>query len=282
MKALSVCFAVLSLSTGLLAESEDGSFERTLSVSGQVDLDVKTDSGGISISRGSSGSVRIHGILKANHGWFGSGDVMNRIRELERNPPIEQNGNHLRIGYVGERGLLQGISLRFEIETPAETQVHARADSGGIKVEGVQGPVDCKTDSGGIAVHDISNTVHATADSGGIHVSNTGPLTAHVDSGGIEAYGINGAIEAQADSGSVRVEQTSPAAITAKAESGGVTVRLAPGAGYDVRAGTGSGHVSVPEMTVHGSFSTNHVEGTIRGGGPLVNVHADSGSVSID
>ena len=273
---------MLCLSTGLFARSEDGSFERTLSVSGQVDLDVKTDSGGISIFKGSSGSVRIHGILKADHDWFGSGDVLNRIHELERNPPIEQNGNRLRIGYVHERGLLHGISLRFEIETPAETQVRARADSGGIKVEGVNGPVDCKADSGGITIDDTPGAVHAAADSGGVHVSNAGSLFARVDSGGIEAYGIKGTIDAQADSGSVRVAQTSPAAITAKAESGGVTVKLAPGAGYDVRADTESGRVSVPEMTVHGSFSPSHVEGTIRGGGPLVSVHADSGSVAID
>ena len=62
----------------------DGSFDRSLSVSGPVDLDVRTDSGGLTVRAGSSGSVRIHAVLKAQHGWFDAGDVEARIRELER------------------------------------------------------------------------------------------------------------------------------------------------------------------------------------------------------
>jgi len=274
---------VFVFAAGLLAEEQEGSFERSLTVSGAVDLDVKTDSGGITVRQGSSGTVRIHAILKTEHGWFSSGDAEGRIRELERHPPVEQNGNRVRVGYVSDRGLLKGISMRLEIETPAGTQLRARADSGGIRVEGVQGPVDCKTDSGGIEIEDVSATVHAAADSGGIRVRNVkGSLFAHVDSGGIEASGIEGSIDAQADSGAVRLEQTTAAPINAKVDSGGVTVRLARGAGYDVSAETDSGRISVPEMTVRSGFSAHHIEGKVGGGGPLVKVHAESGSVTID
>ncbi len=274
---------LLTMTAGLLTAAEEGSFEKSLTVSGPVDLDVKTDSGGITIRQGSSGSVSIHAILKADHGWFGSsGDVEARIRELERHPPVEQNGNHVRVGYVPGNEL-KDISMRLEIETPADTQLRARADSGGIRVEGVRGPVDCKTDSGGIEIHDVSANVHAAADSGGIHVRNVkGALFAHVDSGGIEATGIAGSIDAQSDSGRVNLAQTTAAPINAKAESGGVTVTLAHGAGYDIDADTDSGRISIPEMTVHSSFSSHHVEGKVAGGGPLVKIQADSGSVTID
>jgi hypothetical protein len=282
MNALVLSILIFVFAAGLFAGEQEGSFEKSLTVSGEVDLDVKTDSGGITVRPGSAGTVHIHAILKAEHGWFSSGDVEGRMRELERHPPVEQNGNRVRVGYVSDSGLLKGISMRLEIETPANTQLHARADSGGIRVEGVAGPVDCKTDSGGIDIDDVSATVRAAADSGGIHVRNVkGSLFAHVDSGGIEASGIAGSIDAQADSGAVRLEQTIPAAINAKVDSGGVTVRLAPGAGYDVRAETDSGHISVPEMQVRSAFSSHHVEGKIGGGGPLVKVQAESGSVTI-
>ena len=36
-----------------------------------------------------------------------------RIRELERNPPVEKNGNQVRIGYVRDRDLLKGVSMRL-------------------------------------------------------------------------------------------------------------------------------------------------------------------------
>jgi hypothetical protein len=270
------------LAGGLLAVGEEGSFDRSLSVSGPVDLDVKTDSGGITVRQGPAGSVKIHTVLKAEHGWFGLGNAEDRIRQLEQHPPIEPTGNRVRIGYVHEPDLLKGISKRLEIETPADTEVHAHADSGGIRVSNLHGPVDCKTDSGGIDVDDVSANAHLAADLGGIHARNiNGSLYAHVDSGGIEANGISGTIDAEADSGSIRIAQTKAAPITAKADSGGVTVTLAHGAGYDVEAETGSGHISFPEMTVRSSLSQHHIEGKIGGGGPLVKVKVDSGSVTI-
>jgi hypothetical protein len=282
MNAFAPCLVVFALSTGLLA-AEDGSFDKSLTVSGIVDLDVKTDSGGITVRQGSTGTVHIHAVLKAQHGWFGWDDVEGRIHDLERHPPIEQSRDRIRVGYVRDSGLLKGISMELEIETPAGTQLRARADSGGIHVEGLQGPVDCKTDSGGINIDDVSSTVHAAADSGGIRVRNVkGSLFAYVDSGGIDATGIGGSIEAETDSGAVRLSQTSPAPIHAKAESGGVTVTLARGAGYDIRADTDSGHISTPEMTVRSAFSSHHIEGKVGGGGPLVKIQVESGSVTIN
>ncbi len=283
MTAFASGILLLLVTTGLLARPEDGSFERSLTLSGPVDLDVKTDSGGITVSQGSSGSVRIRGIITADHGWFSSGDVSARIAELERNPPIEQRGNQLRVGYVHNRELLRGISIRFEIETPGDTQLRAHADSGGIHVADIHGPVDCKTDSGGIEIFNIAAAVNAAADSGHIVAKNiNGSLLAHVDSGGIDASGIAGSIDARTESGSLRLAQTTPATINAKADSGSVTVTLAQGAGYDVSAQTDSGRISVPEMTVHSAFSSHHIEGTISGGGPLVRLKADSGSVTIN
>ena len=282
MKAL-LLFAFAALPVGLLAGAEDGSFDRTLSVSGQVDLDVNTDSGGISVTSGKSGSVHVHAILQVQNDWFGSSDVKTRLAELERNPPVEQNGSHVRIGYVRDHRLLKGISIHLEIQTPAETQLRARADSGGIRVEGLQGPVDCKTDSGGIRVRDVRADVHAAADSGGLHLDNVdGRVFARVDSGGIEAFNVAGAIEAQADSGSVRLSQTRAAPIRAKAESGGVRVELARGGDYDLSVEADSGTISVPAMTVRSGFSKHHVEGQVGKGGPMVEIRVESGSAVVE
>jgi len=282
MKPLLYSIAAIALAT-VSAVAQEGSFDRSLSVSGPVNLEVKTDSGGIKVRNGSGSTVRVHAYLKADHGWFGGGDATDRIREIERNPPVEQNGNQIRIGFVHDRNLLRGISMRFEIETPEDTQVHARADSGGVGVEGVRGPVDAKTDSGGIHVENVKGEVHAAADSGGVHLANiSGAIYARADSGGIEASDIGGGIDAQTDSGSVHLSQTQAGPIRAKADSGGISIKLAPKAGYDVSIETDSGHISIPEMTVHSSFSSHHVEGKVRGGGPSVDVRASSGSVSVE
>lgn len=246
-----------------------------------MDLDLATDAGGIYVIPGPAGSVRIRGILKAGGNWFNNGDVERRIRELEAHPPIEQAGNSIRVA-VRDRSLLRGIAMRLEIEAPLESRLRARADSGGIEVRGIKGPIDCKTDSGGIRASEIGGEVRAAADSGGIHIRRVnGPVYAHGDSGGIEALEIAGSVDAGADSGGVRISQSTPAPVKARTDSGGVDITLARTSGYDIRARAGSGRVTAADVTVSGMISRHEVNGRLRGGGPLVDVSADSGNVDI-
>jgi hypothetical protein len=275
-------FALFAIALGFgQAQHTDGSFQRSLSVTGFVDLDLATDAGGIYVVPGPPGAVRIRGILRAENSWFGRANVEDRIRQLEAHPPIEQSGNTIRVA-VRDRSLLRGISMRLELEVPHDSRVRARADSGGIDVRGVKGPVDCRTDSGGIHVAEIDGEVRAAADSGGVHVRRVnGPVYARADSGGIEALDIAGSVDALADSGGVQVSQTTPALIRTRADSGGTVITLARAGGYDIKAHAESGGISAPEVAATGAVSKHDVNGRIRGGGPLVDARADSGHINI-
>jgi len=284
MKRFFLSLAAVCFSLTLGRAQSERTFERSLNVSGPVSLDINTDSGGIEVTRGSPGGVHIRGYLRASHGWFeGGGDVDDRMRRLADNPPIQQSGNTIRLGYVNDKLLLKGISLRFEISAPPDTQVRARVDSGGIRVEGVKGPIDCKADSGGIDISSADADVRAETDSGGIHIHDIrGPVYARADSGGIDALNIRGAIDVSTDSGGIHMSQTAPAPVRARADSGGATLRLAPGGGYDVHLHSDSGRVQVAEMTVHGTISEHRYEGTVRGGGPRVDIDVDSGNIDVE
>jgi len=275
-------FALIAILAGLCyAQRTEGSFERTLKVTGPVDLDLTTDAGGIYVTPGPPGAVRIRGILKAENNWLFRSNVESSIRELEAHPPIGQTGNSIRVS-VGDRSLLRGISMRLEVEAPHDSRLRARADSGGIEVRGIQGPLDCHTDSGGIRASEIDAEVRAGADSGGIHIRRVnGPVYARTDSGGIEALEIAGSIDAEADSGGIRVSQTAPAAIKTRADSGGADITLARTGGYDLRARAGSGRITAADVTVSGTISRHEVNGRIRGGGPLLDVRSDSGNINI-
>lgn len=276
-------FALLAIAVGLCyAQRTDGSFERTLNVTGFADLELTTDAGGIDVVPGPPGTIRIRGILKAENNWFHRReDVESHIRELEAHPPIVQNGNSIRVE-VRDRSLLRGISMRLEVETPPDSRLRARADSGGIDVRGIKGPVECHTDSGGIHASEIASEVRATADSGGIHIRRVnGPVYAHADSGGIEAMEISGSVDAEVDSGGVRVSQTAPAPIKARSDSGGADITLARTGGYDIRAHADSGAITAPNVTVSGQISRHQVNGKLRGGGALVDVRTDSGHIDI-
>jgi hypothetical protein len=268
---------------GALAQRPEGGFDRNLTVSGPVELDLMTDSGGIVVTPGAAGTVHVRAILKGHSGRWDRGSVEDRIRAIERNPPIEQVGNRIRVGHLSDPTLLKGVSMRLEIQTPAETRLRAQADSGGIRVQGIRGPVECQTDSGGIEADQIGAEVRATADSGGIRLRDIqGSVFARADSGGIQAINVGGPADIETDSGGIELSQTSAAPVRARADSGGANVRLAASAGYDVEVASDSGRVTVPEMTIRGSFSRRHMAGKVRGGGPLVDVRVDSGNVVIE
>jgi putative adhesin len=275
-------FSLFAIALGLCyGQRIDGSFERTLNVSGFVDLDLATDAGGIYVIPGPSGTVHIRGILKAGDSWFNRGGVESRIRELEAHPPIEQTGNTIRVGRL-DRSLLKGIAMRLEVEAPPDSRLRAHTDSGGIEVRGIKGPVDCHTDSGGIRASEIDGEVRAAADSGGIHIRRVnGAVYARADSGGIEALEVAGSVDAGVDSGGIRVSQTTPALIKTRTDSGGVDITLAGAGGYDLRAYAGSGRITAANVAVSGTISRHQVNGRLRGGGPLVDVRADSGNIDI-
>src|SRR5664279_4886197 len=100
MKSILHLLASFLLGACVALASEPGVFDRTLSVSGSVELDVRSNPGGIVITACSAKSVRVHAVIKPIYGEYDLGLAEANIRSLERDPPIEQVGNRIRIGYV--------------------------------------------------------------------------------------------------------------------------------------------------------------------------------------
>src|SRR5690242_21379787 len=98
MRYSALALAAAILAAGVLSAEEQGSFEKTLTVTGPVDLDVVTDSGGITVMTGPAGSVRVHAMLKAQHGFLDFNNAEAHIREVERHPPVVDSGNGVRVG----------------------------------------------------------------------------------------------------------------------------------------------------------------------------------------
>src|ERR1700681_4176570 len=143
--AFATALVVFFASTIVFASTPQGSFEKTLTVSGPVDLDVLTHSGDVTVRAGSSGSVLIRGkIYVGNHWLRGNRDA--DVHEIEQHPPIRQEGNNIHIDYVN----MKNISVDYEISVPADTTVRTRSGSGDQIVEGTHGNLDTQTGSGAV------------------------------------------------------------------------------------------------------------------------------------
>lgn len=89
---------------------------------------------------------------------------------------------------------------------------------------------------------------------------------------------VSGRVEAETESGGIRIFQTQPAAIHARADSGGADIVLIQTGGYDITARSESGRVTAENITPNGKPSRGALDG---GGRPLVDVRIDSGAVTI-
>ena len=114
MEKLLLATAMLALALPALAS--EATFDRTLSVSGRVELSVATGSGNVHITRGSDNQVHVFGKVHSN--W---GESETRVREVAANPPIEQTGNMIRIGaHHGDwNDGMHHVSIDYQIEAPA-------------------------------------------------------------------------------------------------------------------------------------------------------------------
>ena len=283
----------------------EGSFSRTLKVTGAVDLDVNTGSGSINVRTGDVSTVQILGKIKSSDSW-GRGSSISpeeKVRRIEANPPIEQTGNTIVIGKIEDRDLQNGVSISYEITVPAATKLRSHSGSGSITVDGLSSPLEAGTGSGGITLSNIGAEVRASTGSGSIHVRGVagsfngstgsgdievqqtapGDVDLQTGSGSIDLTGVKGGVRARTGSGSIHVEGQMKGDWRLHTSSGGVTVRLPQGTAFDLAARTSSGSIQTAHpITVQGTIGRRELSGKVLGGGPLLDVSTSSGSIRIE
>jgi hypothetical protein len=262
------------------AGRSEARFERTINVDGAIALDVSMRSGLLKLRRGDDGVVIVRGLVRSHGSIFSWIYPEEHAQRIADNPPVHVSGNTIRIGDAVDRWLLRRVHFFVEIVAPAAAQIRALGDSADLRVEGIDGPVDCETDSGEIQIAGVRSEVSASSDSGSIHLRDvTGSIDVQTDSGEIEAAEIAGGIDAASDSGNLRLHQTKVAPIYARTDSGRIRIQLAQG-GYTIRVRTDESRIEIPALEQRVD-SRREVEGTIRGGGSVVAVESDSGDIEI-
>lgn len=270
-------FATLVPAAALAA---DGTFDKTLHVSGQVMLQVSTGSGYIHVSPGSGSEVHVIGHVHAN-GWGLGASADDRVHQAVSNPPIEQTGNIITIGR--HQDWMRNISIDYDITTPKGTQLEASSGSGDLRLLDLGGNLKANTGSGSVQVTGATGRVALETGSGDIRadLSGANDVKAETGSGSIHLQGVVGGLFAETGSGDIEVGGRPSSGWKLETGSGSVTVNVG-NAGFTLDASTGSGSVhSDPPITTHGSLERHHVQGDINGGGPTVRVHTGSGDIRI-
>jgi hypothetical protein len=299
-----IVLAVLLGSTlAAFASTPQGTFDKTLQVSGPVDLEVQTRSGDIIVRSGPSGSVSIHAKIFVSEHWLLGNDRQADVSEIEQHPPLRQDGNSIHIDYVNMRD----ISVDYEITVPADTTLRAHTGSGNQTIDDIRGNADLQsgsgdmqlsrltgeihvqTGSGNVRAREIAGPVRGGAGSGDLEVeeTGTGDVELHTGSGNLTVRGIQGAFHGEAGSGDITAEGRQTGTWEIRTGSGNVRVRLPGDAAFDADITTSSGTLNVDApvtMTVQGRVeeTRKRIVGKVRGGGPLLTLHTGSGDIHIE
>jgi DUF4097 and DUF4098 domain-containing protein YvlB len=226
--------------------SAEGSFDRTINVTGLVDLEVTSGSGAIEVFADGAGTVRVHGAVKARDDFRSTAE--DKMRYIETNPPIEAFGNSIRIGRIEDPVYRNNISISYEIHVPPDTKLAASTGSGSHRIEGLRREVSATTGSGSISIANVQGDVNAKTGSGEIDIhSLTGRADLQTGSGSIRATDISGSVRSGTGSGEIAlefrsVESGAPVVVAAQTGSGEIEVSGIVGS---LKASTGSGSIQV-------------------------------------
>lgn len=312
--------ALVWVSSALLFAAAEGNFDRTLKVTGAVDMDLSTGSGRVTVKTGPAGTITIHGNVRANDSWFRGEGAEERVERIIKNPPIEQNGNVIHIGRLDDPELRRNIAISYDVVVPAETRLVSKTGSGDQTIDGIHGPLEFSTGSGSLKAANIGAEVRASDGSGDVTLDAVnGSVHATTGSGRISAQRISGGFDGGTGSGDVRVQQTGEGNVKVSTGSGRVEVagvkgglvvgtgsgdidvQGQPTAGWKVETGSGTVKLQLPSnaafdlfarsssgridvnhpLTMEGAVGRHEVRGKVRGGGYLLEVRTASGDITV-
>jgi hypothetical protein len=136
-------------------------------------------------------------------------------------------------------------SVSYTIELPASTTLELRSVAGGIRVEGIDGPIEARSTAGRVVI-----------------VGGVAPLVLHSSAGGIAVQASRSQqVDASSSAGTVEIDLTrAPDRVEASSSAGGVDLALPPGeTPYAVDASTSAGGRDVQVRTDPSSPHRIHV-----------------------
>jgi hypothetical protein len=252
------------LMTATAACAAKGEFERTLPVSGPVELHVASASGDIHVRPGSDGEVHIVGHVYADNGW-GFASAADRLREVLDHPPVDQMGSVIEVGHSLH---LNNVSIDYYITVPKGTEVEANSASGDIYVEGVEGGLRAESASGDLHASGVNGTAFLHDTSGDIEASidESPNVEAQDISGDVTLHHVRGMLHASTVSGDLTVSGAPQDGWRLHTVSGDVELKTA-----------GAGPFVVHASSVSGDIHNSHGGGN----GPTVRIDTLSGDITV-
>ena len=292
-RIMAILAATLCTSVAFAAQR---TYDRSLNAPPGGRLTFDADVGSVSVVGHDAPEVVVHADLE------GSESLLNRLHiDAEQTPSGVTISAH-----VTHDGLFDWFNfgpsrVRFTIEVPRSYPVDLRTSGGGIDVRDLNASVRGKTSGGGIHVQNVAGEVKMHTSGGGIDAehldgpaelsSSGGPidvtdsagnLDLDTSGGGIRIQNDDGTVHAHTSGGSIQAELRSNRGVSLSTSGGSITLLLPQNTRASIDAETSGGRVTsdLPVTTMQFGAS-NHLQGTIGGGGAQISLHTSGGGIHI-
>jgi DUF4097 and DUF4098 domain-containing protein YvlB len=270
--------------------SAKGMEEKTLGVTGPVNLTVENDHGNVSVQAGADGQVSI----KSEKTGWGSNDADAQAALKELKVIVVQDGNNVNISVqqpvqveILEIGSEYG-SVNFTITVPKETVTDLHSSYGDVKLDGTTGKADVQSDFGNVTVTNANGEVLGESNNGtvtGQNISSEGKATFSSDFGDITLSQVSGLnVSATSANGQIDLSKVQASGLfEAHSQFGDISIR-------DSQAGTAeissnNGAIMLEKLNASGKVTVKSDFGDLR----LTGVNANSydlttqnGQISLD
>jgi DUF4097 and DUF4098 domain-containing protein YvlB len=217
---------------------------------------------------------------------------------------VDSSSGNIRLSTL-EAKLLQLTASSGDIEFShfkGET-LKVSASSGDVKIGDVQANTELQTNSGDIEARDIKGTLGAASSSGSLTLSQIeGDSTLTTNSGDVRLNGLVAThLKTTSSSGDQDLEKISGAEIDSRSSSGDITLSvldqmqnmqintssgdaklsLPASSAFALDFNTSSGDSKIDFPITYSSQDKHSMHGMVGSGGPLLDVHTSSGSLSL-
>ena len=294
---LAVCSAALAIAASSNRYKEDFHSSYPQSAGGRLSLE--NFNGSVEVTGWDQNTVDISGTKYA--------ETPELLQAVRIEASSSGNGVDVRTSRPDHRRGNAGAT--YVIRVPRRTELQSiHSSNGSIRISDIEGIAVLKTSNGSVHLSRIRGRVDAASSNGGIDVNGVdGSMALHTSNGGVRGQDVRGALDARTSNGSIRfrLRETEPGQpIKAATSNGGIELDVEHPRNNDVIASTTNGGITVrvPEITnatvsahtsshdsIHSDFgimtrgelSKHHIEGTIGGGGPKLELTTSNGNIRL-
>lgn len=280
------------------SERYTADFHHTYPLKSGGRISVENFNGSIEISGWDQDSVDISGVKYA---------ATTELRDAIK-IDIVTTGDTIHIRTVRPSERRGNMGAKYVIKAPRRTELERIISSNGpIRVTEIDGPARLRSSNGAIRVMNVRGNVEIQTSNGGIDIQDLeGGANLKTSNGRIRADAVRGSLEATTSNGSINahlaksdsgrpiklessngsidltLDQMNRNDVYASTSNSGITLHMPPSMGARVKAHTSNSSISSDfEVQMQGAISKHNLEGTIGGGGPLLDLSTSNGSIRL-